>query len=240
MRARRPLTDHPCFYGSARARWGRIHLPVAPDCNIQCNFCNRLFDCANESRPAVTANILEPGDVSGYLSRVLRKRSDISVIGIAGPGDPMCDPERTLEALRAVHREYPEALACISTNGLNVTDYVDDLAAAGVTHATVTINAVDASVGANIYSRVMMKDVVLSGVRGAAFLLSRQKEAVAALKERGLTVKINTVVIPGVNVDHVADIAEEAARLGADIMNCIPMIPVADTPFQNRGAPPGK
>lgn len=235
--ARRSLTDHPCFYGSARGRWGRVHLPVAPKCNIQCNFCNRLFDCANESRPAVTARILDAGDVPGYLSPILKKRSDISVVGIAGPGDPMCEPGRTLEAIRAVHRRYPELLICISTNGLNVTEHAEDLAAAGVTHATVTINAVDPSVGAKIYSRVVMKNVVYRGVEGAGLLLLRQREAVAALKERGLTVKVNTVIIPGINVDHIPAIAEEAARLGADIMNCIPMIPVADTPFQYLGAP---
>lgn len=81
--------NHPCFYGSARRRWGRIHLPVAPKCNIQCNFCNRKYDCANESRPAVTNHILEPGDVVSYLSSLLQARSDISVVGIAGPGDPL-------------------------------------------------------------------------------------------------------------------------------------------------------
>jgi len=237
MYARRALTDHPCFYGSARARWGRVHLPVAPKCNIQCNFCNRLLDCANESRPAVTERILKPGDVSGYLGQILKKRSDISVVGIAGPGDPMCEPGHTLEAVRAVHREYPEVLICISTNGLNMAEHVDDLAAAGVTHATVTINAVDPSVGAKIYSWVMMKNVVLRGVEAAGLLLSRQREAVAALKERGLTVKINTVIIPGINLSHIPAIAEETARLGADIMNCIPMIPVAGTPFQYLGAP---
>lgn len=214
-----------------------MHLPVAPKCNIQCNFCNRLLDCANESRPAVTGRILEPGDVPGYLNLILEKMSDISVVGIAGPGDPMCEPGRTLEALQAVHRGYPELLICISTNGLNVTEHVDDLAAAGVTHATVTINAVDPSVGANIYSWVMMKDVLYRGVEAAGLLLSKQREAVASLKERGLTVKVNTVIIPGINVDHIPAIAEDAARLGADIMNCIPMIPVVDTPFQHLGAP---
>lgn len=214
-----------------------MHLPVAPNCNIQCNFCNRLLDCANESRPAVTGRILEPGDVPGYLSPILKNRSDISVIGIAGPGDPMCEPGRTLEAVRAVHRRYPELLICISTNGLNVTEHVDGLAAAGVTHATVTMNAVDPSVGANIYSWIKMNNVVHRGVEAARLLFLRQREAIAALKERGLTVKINTVIIPGINVDHISAIAEEAARLGADIMNCIPMIPVVDTPFQRLGAP---
>ncbi len=52
-------TEHPCF-GGDHNKAGRIHLPVAPGCNIKCGFCERKFDCANESRPGVTSKILTP------------------------------------------------------------------------------------------------------------------------------------------------------------------------------------
>lgn len=229
---KRRASDHPCFYGSAKARWGRIHLPVAPNCNVQCNFCNRLYDCANESRPGVTGSILEPDDVWNYLERILGKRADISVIGIAGPGDSLCEPERTLEALRIVHSRYPGLLLCISTNGLNLAEHVNDLVEVGVTHVTVTINAVDPVIGQRIYSWIKFNEVFYQGIRAAELLLSRQREAVRKLKERGLVVKINTVILPGINTDHIGTIAEEAANLGADVMNCIPLIPLPDTPFE--------
>jgi len=51
---------HPCFNADARAKTGRIHLPIAPSCNIQCNYCDRKFDCMNESRPGVTSKLLTP------------------------------------------------------------------------------------------------------------------------------------------------------------------------------------
>jgi nitrogen fixation protein NifB len=235
--AKRAVYDHPCFYGSAKARWGRVHLPVAPGCNIQCNFCNRLYDCANESRPAVTRQILEPGSILDYLDLLLRRTSDISVVGIAGPGDPLCEPERTLETVRAVHSAYPGLLLCISTNGLNLTEHIEDLAEAGVTHVTVTINAVDPIVGQQIYSWVRMKKATYRGIEAAELLLSRQREAIEKLKARDFIVKINTVVVPGVNADHIEAIAEEVASLGADVMNCIPMIPVPNTPFEHLGEP---
>ena len=38
------LDNHPCFNPDACKSFGRVHLPVAPLCNIQCNFCNRQFD----------------------------------------------------------------------------------------------------------------------------------------------------------------------------------------------------
>ena len=33
------IEQHPCFNDEAHDSKGRIHLPVAPKCNIQCNFC---------------------------------------------------------------------------------------------------------------------------------------------------------------------------------------------------------
>jgi len=45
---------HPCFNAALRRRYGRVHIPVAPDCNVQCGFCNRRYNCVNESRPGVT------------------------------------------------------------------------------------------------------------------------------------------------------------------------------------------
>ncbi len=47
------INNHPCFNVHAKGSCGRVHLPVAPDCNIKCNYCNRKYDCVNESRPAV-------------------------------------------------------------------------------------------------------------------------------------------------------------------------------------------
>ena len=51
---------HPCFNAAVKGECGRVHLPVAPKCNILCNYCNRKFDCVNESRPGVTSAVLTP------------------------------------------------------------------------------------------------------------------------------------------------------------------------------------
>lgn len=233
----RSRDQHPCFHGKASARWGRIHLPVAPACNIQCNFCNRLYDCVNESRPGVTGRILTPSEALTTLSRLLQQRNDIAVVGIAGPGDPLCDPNRTLETLRAVHAAYPGILLCVSTNGLNLSGYIDQLADTGVTHVTVTVNAVDPYVGQQIYASVTVKQQTYRGLEAARILLGRQEEAVVGLKQRGMTVKINTVVLPGINTGHISAIAAKVAAWEADAMNCIPLIPVHGTPFAELTAP---
>lgn len=236
-RARRSLDQHPCFHGKASARWGRIHLPVAPNCNIQCNYCNRLYACVNESRPGVTQSVLKPAEALTALNRLLQQRADIAVVGIAGPGDPLCDLDRTLETLRAVHAVHPELLICVSTNGLNLPGHIDELVAAGVTHVTVTVNAVDPHIGQQIYASVTVNHRTYQGLEAAKVLLARQEEAVAGLKQRDLMVKINTVVLPCINTCHIPDIAAKVAAWGADTMNCIPLIPVHDTPFADLETP---
>lgn len=237
LRDRKSLEQHPCFHGKASAHWGRIHLPVAPNCNIQCNFCNRLYACVNESRPGVTRHILQPAEALAALNRLLQQRKDIVVVGIAGPGDPLCDLDRTLETLRAVHALHPTLLICVSTNGLNLPSHIDELVAAGVTHVTVTVNAVDPHIGQKIYASVTVNHRLYQGLEAAKILLNRQEEAVVGLKQRGLIVKINTVVLPGINTDHIPDIAAKVAMWGADKMNCIPLIPVQGTPLAEHVTP---
>ncbi len=232
---RRCATRHPCFYGSAQGRWGRIHLPVAPRCNVRCNFCRRGYDCANEGRPGLTRRILEPGECVSYLSGIMKTRSDISVAGIAGPGDPLCDPGRTLEAVRAVGNAWPSLLLCLSTNGLNLADHVDSLAAAGVTHVTVTVNAVSPVISSLIYDWIRIGGKTHRGREAAERMIFRQREAVLKMKANGMTVKVNTVILPGVNADHIPRIASEVAAWGADVMNCIPLIPLPGTPFEHIG-----
>src|ERR1039458_6773600 len=111
------ILRHPCFSDTARHRFARIHLPVAPDCNIQCNFCKRIYDCANESRPGVTTAVLSPKQALHYLEAVLKKDPRIAVVGIAGPGDPFATPDKTLETLRLVRASHPEMLLCVASNG---------------------------------------------------------------------------------------------------------------------------
>jgi nitrogen fixation protein NifB len=226
------LTKHPCFNADVKHRTARIHLPVAPKCNVQCNYCNRKFDCMNESRPGVTSAVLTPRQALAYLDRVVKKVPNLAVVGIAGPGDPFASPEETLETLRLVRANYPEMLLCVASNGLNVAPYAEDLAKLQVSHVTLTVNAVDPVIGANIYSWVRDNKTIYRGDSAACVLLQRQRRAIRLLKEHGVTVKINTIVVPEINETHVEDVAKEMATLGADIMNCIPLYPVEGTPFE--------
>ena len=231
------FANHPCFSKDAHKKYGRVHLPVAPRCNIQCNFCNRKYDCMNESRPGATSAVLTPQQAIAYLRQVVARRPEIAVMGIAGPGDPFANPEETLETLRLTRQHFPGMMLCVASNGLNVAPYIDELAELKVSHVTLTINAIDPAIGAEIYAWVREGKRPLRGEEAAAVLCARQIEALVKLKARGITVKVNTIIMPGLNDDHIPEVARKVADLGADLMNLMPFIPVEGAVFEEMSPP---
>lgn len=222
------LQGHPCF-GGDRHKYGRLHLPVAPACNLQCAFCVRKHDCVAESRPGVTSRVLTPRQALQRVRLVMedpRMREVIRVVGIAGPGDPLAN-EATFETFRLVTRAYPDLLTCLSTNGLLLPARFRDLLAFGLHSLTVTINALDPEVGARIYSDVRLDGQHLEGVAGARILVANQLAGVALAAEHGIVTKVNTVLIPGINEAQIPRIARTVRELGAAVMNLMPLIPQA-------------
>jgi nitrogen fixation protein NifB len=186
----------------------------------------------------VTSKVLTPREAVAYMHKALAAEPRIAVVGIAGPGDPFANAEATLETMRLVRETAPEMLLCVSTNGLGMTDEIaHELSELKVTHVTVTINAVDPAVGAKIYSWVRDGKKVYRKEEGAKIMIERQLDAVVAMKARGIEVKVNTVVVPGINDHHVGDIAKVVAGLGADVHNLIPLTPAPGSLLENFSEP---
>ena len=231
------IENHPCFNDASRHTFGRIHLPIAPKCNIQCNYCNWKFDCLNENRPGVTSKILSPKQAMHYLDQAMVISPNINVVGMAGPGDPFANPEESMETLRLVRAKYPEMLLCVATNGLDLPPNIDELAALQVSHVTLTINAIDPEIGAGIYSWARYNNKMYRGIHAAMLLIANQLESLKKLKEAGVTAKVNSIIIPGINDSHVIEVARKAAELGADILNCMPYYSTTGTFFENIAEP---
>ncbi|NLX12650.1 MAG: radical SAM protein [Phycisphaerales bacterium] len=226
------ISRHPCFNGSCKDSFGRIHLPVAPRCNVQCNFCNRKYDCVNESRPGVTSGILSPGQAVEYLSVAMDRNPALTVVGIAGPGDPFADPHTSMETLRRVRARWPELLLCVATNGLGLEPHVQELAALQTTHVTITISAVDPAIAGGIYTWVRAGHRALRGIEAGRLMVERQLAALQAVKSAGMIAKVNCIVIPGINDQHVLEVAARVKALGADILNLMGLCHVPGTPFE--------
>ncbi|GHV75587.1 putative nitrogenase cofactor biosynthesis protein NifB [Spirochaetia bacterium] len=214
---------HPCFSGHANMNRGRIHLPVSPACNIQCRFCKRTFN-KNEQRPGVTAELLKPEDAADLVKRALEICPEITVAGIAGPGDTLAT-RHAIETFEIIHQTYPTLINCLSTNGLLLERYADEIYRVGVRTLTVTVNAVDPVILDKICSGIILDGKHYNGVEGASILIEAQKRGIKKAAELGMLVKINMVFVPQINGKHIPEIAKTAAALGAHICNIIPLIP---------------
>ena len=218
------VKQHPCYSEEAHHHYARMHVAVAPACNIQCNYCNRKYDCSNESRPGVASERLTPEQAERKVLAVASRMPQMTVLGIAGPGDALANPQATFETFRRVRDRAPDIILCLSTNGLALPRYVDELVALRVKHVTITINTLDPAVGENIYAWVLHEGRRLRGVEAARLLIERQLRGLELLTERGVLAKINSVLIPGLNDADLVRVNREVKARGAFLHNIMPLI----------------
>jgi len=221
---RAKVHDHPCYSAEAHHHFARMHIAVAPACNIQCNYCNRKFDCANESRPGVVSEKLTPEQAATKVLAVAARIPQLSVVGIAGPGDALANPEKTFRTFDLIKAAAPDLRLCLSTNGLALPDHVERIRDLGVDHVTITINMVDPEIGARIYPWIFFDRKRRHGVEAARILHERQMLGLERLVAAGVLVKVNSVMIPGINDEHLVAVNEAVKSRGAFLHNIMPLI----------------
>ncbi len=221
---RERIEKHPCYSEEAHHHYARMHVAVAPACNIQCNYCNRKYDCANESRPGVVSELLTPEEAAHKVLVIAGKIPQMTVLGIAGPGDPLANPEKTFRTFELIADKAPDIKLCLSTNGLMLPDHVDKIKALNVDHVTITINMVDPEIGTKIYPWVHYRRRRYKGVEAAQILHERQMEGLQALREADILCKVNSVMIPGINDEHLVEVDQVIRQQGAFLHNIMPLI----------------
>ncbi|WP_029320229.1 radical SAM protein [Butyrivibrio sp. AE3004] len=218
------LKEHPCF-GPCKKNKGRIHLPVAPGCNIECRFCDRKIN-EDEQRPGVTSAVLEPEEAAGFVELAIEKCPEITVVGIAGPGDTLAT-DRALKTFRLLRGKFPKLIRCMSTNGLLLDEKAEEVAEL-IDTLTVTVNAVDPEIQAQINNKIIYHGKIYTGIEAAKILIRNQLSGIRKVAKAGTLVKVNTVLVPGINDKHIEEVAATVKAAGASIYNIIPLIPQND------------
>lgn len=98
----------------------------------------------------------------------------MTVLGIAGPGELLANPQKTFETFRLISEVAPDIKLCLSTNGLALPDWVDEIAKYKVDHVTITINMVDPEVGQHIYPLDLLGEQAPDRLRSRQDLTERQ------------------------------------------------------------------
>jgi nitrogenase cofactor biosynthesis protein NifB len=229
---RQKTESHPCFNCSAH-QYARIHLPVAPKCNVQCNYCVRKFDCPNESRPGVTTSILTPEEARNRFIMVKERMPNLTVVGIAGPGDALANWDETKRTLELIREYDPKVTFCLSTNGLMLPEYATELVRLGVSHITITINAVEVHLAGQIYKYINYMGKRYEQDAAGAMMVSNQLNGLRLLTSYGVICKVNIVALKGINDTHIPEVVRVVKEAGAYIANIMPHLSVAGSGFEN-------
>ncbi len=168
----------------------------------------------------MTSDVLTPEQALEKTISAYHTVENLSVAGIAGPGDALANPEETFGTFRLIKEFNPEIKLCLSTNGLALPKYVDQIAELGIEHVTVTMNAVDPEIAVKIYDNVGGE----RGIEAVKKLIGNQILGIRMLVAENVIVKVNSVLIPGINDEHIAEVAETIKELGAYIHNVIPLM----------------
>jgi nitrogen fixation protein NifB len=171
---------------------------------------------------------LSPEEAFEHFKYVKSKINDLTVVGIAGPGDPLANIENTMKTFELIRSYSNNIRLCISTNGLMLPYYIKDIVKLGVEHITITINTIDEKIGSKIYRYIKFNGKTYKGIEAGKILFDKQLEGLRLAVCLGLIVKVNTVLIPGINDANIADISRMIKREGGFIHNIIPLINPAD------------
>ena len=224
--------QHPCYNPGAHD-FARMHIPVAPRCNISCNYCNRKFDCLNESRPGVTSEVLTPEEAFDKFIDVKNKMDNLKVVGIAGPGDALANIDNTRKAIKLIQSADDKVIICLSTNGLMIPEYFNRIMKLNVNHITITINTIRPEIGAKIYRYIYYNGERHYGEEGAKILIDNQLKGLKMLADAGVMCKVNIVMIKGVNDEYIEETVQKVKELGAVLTNIMPLIPAKGSKFEN-------
>ena len=182
-----------------RDRLGRplrnLRISVTDRCNLRCAYCMPEDDYVWSPREAVLTFEEVDRVVAAMLPLGLRR------VRLTG-GEPLLrrDLPELVAALRL--RLGPTADLALTTNGTRLAGVAADLAAAGLSRITVSLDTLRRE-----------RFIALARRDGLAATLA----GIEAARSAGLPLKLDTVLLHGVNHDEVGELLDFARDLGAEL-----------------------
>ncbi len=187
-----------------------LRLSVTDRCDLRCQYC-----MPEKMQFLPRAEVLTLEELHRVaLAFIARGVTKIRLTG----GEPLVRRDM-IDLVRALGRrigtgddnDHLEELT-LTTNGTRLSEFADDLFDAGVRRINVSLDTLDADRFAELSRRDRLSQVL---------------DGIAAAKDAGLEVKINTVALKGVNEGEIADMAEWAHGQGHD-MTLIEVMPLGE------------
>lgn len=205
-----------------------LPLPLAGRVNALCRY----------SMPAHAGPLVEPAQAVEYVRQAKARLGEIAAVSITGPGEPMAQAGRTLQALVALREAFPELALRLSSNGLGLAEHAEALARLNVGLVTLRAHAVSMDTLGKLFAWIRPGVLTLPMELAAGELLAAQVLAVQALHRQGLSVKVHCLLVPGVNNAEMGPLARIMAEAGASCMHVHPFTPFANSPEDTRPPTP--
>jgi cyclic pyranopterin phosphate synthase len=172
-----------------------LRLSVTDRCDLRCSYC-----MPEQMQFLPRKEVLSLEELH-KLSLAMIDRG-IAKIRLTG-GEPLVRRDM-IELVRALGRKLGDGLEelTLTTNGTQLSRFADDLAAAGVRRINVSLDTLDDALFAQLSRRDRLAEVL---------------QGIAAAKEAGLSVKLNTVALKGLNEDEIPALVEWAHAQGHEL-----------------------
>lgn len=172
-----------------------LRLSVTDRCDLRCAYCMPEAMAFLPRKEVLSLEELHRLAL-GFIDRGIR------AIRITG-GEPLVRRD-VIDLFRALGRKLGDGLdeLTLTTNGTQLAQHADALAAAGVRRVNVSLDTLDRARFASLARRDRLPQVL---------------EGIAAAKAAGLRVKLNTVALKGINADEIADLLAWAHGQGHEL-----------------------
>ena len=172
-----------------------LRLSVTDRCDLRCAYCMPERQVFLPKAEVLSLEELHRLAL-GFIARGITK------LRLTG-GEPLVRRDM-IELVRALGRQIGQGLEelTLTTNGTRLAEFADDLRAAGVRRVNVSLDTLDRVTFARLARRDCMPQVL---------------EGIAAARDAGLRVKLNTVALKGVNQAEIPDLVAWAHGQGMDL-----------------------
>jgi len=220
-----PFDRHPCWAQNRQNIVARIHLPVAPKCNVRCIYCDPTMNTScHISKPGQSSKVMSVNEAVTRTIQLMDDNRNIGFVGISGPGEPLYN-DATFESLRIIRELFPEIDFCLSTNGLLLESTLSELLELRIRTISVSMSAISPMTSWLIYKWIDYHGTHFSGSEIGDKMVSRQLKGIRAASEAGIHVKINTILMKGINDTELEQLAYSLKIAGAELQNIIPLVP---------------
>ena len=222
--AQYPFVSHPCYSETRDNLWARIHLPVASNCNVKCIFCDHsIGSSCHTSKPGYSTSIMDPKEAIARTLSEIEKNPRLKIVAISGPGEPLAN-EQTFTTLEGIRNQNKELDFCLSTNGVLLEGAATQLKKLGVRSISVSMSAIFPETAAQVYEWARIDREILQGLKMGKAIILKQLAGIERTVALGITVKVNTILIPNINIEDIQYLSKQIVDSGASLQNIVPLI----------------